>query len=130
MSTEHEKMNSDYIWVRNHSTADTGPQPRTHGYHYLYYHVPNAQERIEMAWRSLGRQYDWDLEKFRLAKKPVDQGNKRRIWKNFFRLVKNPGGFIYWKTYRFSSIRGRWQHAAFAFLIVGMLVAGKSQDSF
>lgn len=48
----------------------------------------------------MGRQYDWELEKYRLSKKPVDKGNKRRGFKNFFRLVKNPLGYIGWKTYR------------------------------
>lgn len=46
----------------------------------------------------MGRQYDWELEKFRLSKKPTDRGNKRRGFKNFFRLVKNPIGYISWKT--------------------------------
>lgn len=48
----------------------------------------------------MGRQYDWELEKYRLSKKPTDRGNKRRGFKNFFRLVKNPLGYIGWKTYR------------------------------
>jgi len=48
----------------------------------------------------MGKQYDWELEKFRLGKKPVDKGNKRRGFKNFFRFVKNPLGYISWKTYR------------------------------
>lgn len=39
---------------------------RTHGYNYLYYHAPNKRERLEMMWRSMGKQYDWELEKFRL----------------------------------------------------------------
>lgn len=46
----------------------------------------------------MGRQYDWELEKFRLSKKPTDRGNKRRGFKNFFRFVKNPIGYISWKT--------------------------------
>ncbi len=50
--------------------------------------------------RSMGRQYDWELEKFRLSKKGTDKGNKRRGFKNFFRLIKNPLGYIGWKTYR------------------------------
>ena len=48
----------------------------------------------------MGKQYDWELEKFRLGKKPIDKANKRRGFKNFFRFVKNPLGYISWKTYR------------------------------
>ena len=46
----------------------------------------------------MGKQYDWELEKYRLSKKPNDRGNKRRGFKNFFRFVKNPIGYIHWKT--------------------------------
>jgi len=48
----------------------------------------------------MGKQYDWELEKYRLGKKPVDKGNKKRGLKNFFRLVKNPFGYIAWKSHR------------------------------
>lgn len=50
--------------------------------------------------RSMGKQYDWELEKYRLSKKPIDKANKKRGFKNFFRLVKHPLGYISWKTYR------------------------------
>ena len=45
---------------------DADVKLRTHGYHYLYTHVPNKKERIEMIHRSMGRAYDWELEKFRV----------------------------------------------------------------
>ena len=48
----------------------------------------------------MGKQYDWELEKYRLSKKPTDRGNKRRGFKNFFRFVKNPLGYIGWRTQR------------------------------
>lgn len=51
--------------------------------------------------RSIGKQYDWELEKFRLGKKGVDRGNKRRAFKNFFRFVKNPISYTFWKIDRF-----------------------------
>ena len=51
----------------------------------------------------MGKQYDWELEKYRLGKKSVDKGNKRRMIKNFFRFVKNPIGYISWKTIRWFS---------------------------
>ena len=126
--SEHDKMVSDYIWVKDHASADSGPQPRTHGQHYLYYRTPNSSERLEMTWRSLGRQYDWELEKFRCAKKPVDQGNKRRIFKNAFRFIKNPGGYIYWKTFKFREHRGRFIQLGMGMMIFSLFVYGKNQN--
>jgi len=93
--------------VRDHTQADAWGQARTHGYNYLYYHVPNKRERLEMIYRSMGKQYDWELEKFRLAKKYPDRGNKRRWFKNMFRLIKHPMGYLWWKTYRFRTAKGR-----------------------
>lgn len=40
---------------------------RTHGEHYIYYNTINRAERLEMIYRSIGKQYDWDLEKYRVA---------------------------------------------------------------
>lgn len=96
----HDKMIQDQIWVRPHIASDAHVETRTHGQHYLYLGAPNANERIEMAYRSMGRQFDWDMEKFRNSAKPSDKGNKRRFWKNFARVFKNPIGYAYWKTYR------------------------------
>jgi hypothetical protein len=45
---------------------DADVKLRTHGYHYLYEHVPNKRERLEMIYRSMGRAHDWELEKFRV----------------------------------------------------------------
>mmetsp|Transcript_37950 Transcript_37950/g.58756 ORF Transcript_37950/g.58756 Transcript_37950/m.58756 type:complete len:101 (-) Transcript_37950:438-740(-) len=96
-----DRMNSDYIWVRDHTAADSWAQARTHGYNYLYYHAPNKMERTEMIYRSMGAQHDWELEKFRLGKKYPDRGNKRRLIKNALRLFKNPAGYLFWKSYKF-----------------------------
>lgn len=98
--SSHDKMTQDQIWVRPNSNADALTESRTHGQHYLYHAAPNAQERIEMAYRSLGRQFDWDMEKFRNGPKPADRGNRRRFLKNVARFVKNPVGYTYWKSYR------------------------------
>jgi len=106
-ATTHEKMQTDYLWMRDHTQADSWAQARTHGYNYLYYHVPNKRERLEMIYRSMGKQYDWELEKFRLSKKYPDRGNKRRWWKNLFRVVKHPLGYLFWKTYKFRTAKGR-----------------------
>lgn len=54
-----------------------------------------------MSYRSLGQSCDWELEKYRMAAKSSDKGNRRRFFKNFARLVKNPFGYSYWKGYRF-----------------------------
>ena len=96
----HDKMIQDQIWVRTHNSADNVSDQRTLGQHYLYYATPNAAERIEMSYRSIGRIHDWDMEKYRLGKKPSDKGNRRRFFKNFARFVKNPLGYLFWKNQR------------------------------
>jgi len=53
-----------------------------------------------MAYRSLGKTYDWELEKFRLSKKPNDKGNKRRFFRNVFRFVKHPFAYVAWASAR------------------------------
>ena len=42
----------------------------------------------------MGKQYDWELEKFRLSKKPIDKGNKKRMLRNLMRFIKHPYGYI------------------------------------
>lgn len=58
----------------------------------------------------MGKQFDWEMERFRLGKKPIDRANKRRLLKTGLRFIKNPYGFIYWRLYRNNnlSFRGRW----------------------
>ena len=36
-----DKMETDYIWIRNNPALDSDVKFRTHGYHYVYDHVPN-----------------------------------------------------------------------------------------
>lgn len=67
----------------------------------MYQRIPNTAERYEMVLRSLGKQYDWELERFRIAKKPIDAGNKKRLTKNLLRFIKNPIGYIYHKGHNF-----------------------------
>jgi len=50
-----------------------------------------------MTLRSLGRQWDWDLEKYRMSEKTIDAGTKKRFTKNVLRMVKNPIGYTYWR---------------------------------
>lgn len=106
MSTLQDKMQTDYTWIR--SAPAENPRQRVHGYNYIYNNAPNKFERLEMIYRSIGKQFDWELEKFRLSKKNIDRGNKRRLFKNFFRFVKNPGGYIYWKTFRLAEHNPRF----------------------
>ena len=94
-------METDNIWIKTHPEQAQLEQTRTFGQHYMYDSVPNSKERVEMSFRSLGRQYDWDLEKYRIGKKSSDKGNKRRFLKNIARMVKNPLGYGHWKSRRF-----------------------------
>ena len=61
-----DKMETDYLWIRGNPAVDSDVKLRTHGYHYVYEHVPNKTERLEMIYRSMGRAHDWELEKFRV----------------------------------------------------------------
>ena len=103
MSTQN-KMASDYLWVR-HAPTEEGSKVRNHGYSYLYNRAPNRIERLESIYRSIGKTYDWELEKFRLSKKSVDKANKRRLFRNFARFVKNPVAYVFWAS-------SRWQMAS------------------
>lgn len=53
-----------------------------------------------MIYRSIGKTYDWELEKFRLGKKFVDKGNKRRLFRNAARFAKHPLAYITWSLSR------------------------------
>ena len=103
----HDNMQTDYLYVRDNTRVDDNCAMRTHGYNYLYYHAPNKGERLEMMYRSMGRQHDWELEKFRVGKKFPDRGNKKRVLKNIVRFIKNPMGYLWWKTYRLRQAKAR-----------------------
>ena len=81
-----------------------------------------------MIWRSMGKAHDWELEKFRLAKKFPDKGNKRRFFKNLFRLFKHPMGYMYWKSYNFFLAKGRLPVTAMGFGFFFMLFNYKCQS--
>ena len=123
----HDKMQTDYVWLRDHSTADDWVKARTHGQHYLYNHVPNKRERLEMIYRSIGKQNDWELEKFRAAKKFPDRGNKKRLWKNFFRFLKHPIGYYYWKTFTWQRNKPRLIAITMGIGFLSMLISYKQQ---
>ena len=48
-----------------------------------------------------------------MGKKGVDRGNKRRFFKNAFRFIKHPLGYVGWKSYRFLSTMPRILTIAF-----------------
>ena len=100
MATLQDQMRMDSQWIKTNPATDININTRTHGQHYIYNYAPNLYERTEMSMRSIGKQYDWDLEKYRNAKKPADRGNKRRFFKNVFRFIKNPIGYSFWKSQR------------------------------
>ncbi len=43
----------------------------------------------------------------KLAKKFPDRGNKKRWFKNTFRFFKHPMGYLFWKTYKARTAKGR-----------------------
>ena len=115
-----DKISADQVWVRNHSYHDKFIPNLTQGQHWPLFHAPNLEERSEMTYRTIGKLYDWDLEKFRADNKKADKGNKRRLMKNLARFCKNPVAYAYWK------IGSRFRHTRvtvviFAFLFFGYL---------
>ncbi len=111
----HDKMIADQVWVRPHSTHDKAT-PKSMGQYFFMYQAPNFRERIEMSYRALGKQFDWDLEKYRLSRKPADKGNRRRLVKNIVKICKNPGGYFLWKTFNW----GNFMRLPIAFVLMSL----------
>ena len=103
----HDKVVADQVWVRPHSSEHKAPQ-KSIGQFFFMFQAPNYKERIEMSYRTLGRMWDWDLERFRLSRKANDKGNRRRLLRNLVRLVKNPGGYVLWKTWKWNQFPRLW----------------------
>jgi len=82
---------------------------------------------MEMIYRSMGRQHDWELEKFRCGKKFPDRGNKKRLVKNIVRFAKNPIAYIYWKTFKLRLAKARMPVTALGIGLILMLVDYKKQ---
>lgn len=93
--SSQKNMALDYLWVR-HAPIEEGLKVKNFGQYHQYDNAPNSLERLEMTYRTMGKAYDWELEKFRLGKKPIDRGNKRRFFRNVFKFVKNPIAYWYW----------------------------------
>lgn len=114
-------MQTDYTWIRSNPVEN--PRQRVHGYNYIYNIAPNRMERLEMIYRSIGKQFDWELERFRLSRKQIDRGNKRRIVKNFFRFIKHPVGYFFWKTYRLTESHApRFMVIGISFMVLNMFL--------
>ncbi len=94
-------METDHLWVKP-APGKPVNGPNSFGQFYLDPAAPNFKEQLEMSYRSLGKAYDWELEKYRMVSKSADVGNRRRFFKNFARFFKNPFGYTYWKSYRYS----------------------------
>ena len=62
---------------------------------------------------------------YKMGKKFPDRGNKRRFIKNVFRMIKNPLGYFYWKTYRFASYKGRIMYMGAFFTILTTFIKYK-----
>ena len=112
MATSYQQLQQDASWTMPNPATDAYLNTRTHGHIYVNEYAPNYDERMEMTYRSLGRQYDWDMEKFRIGNKPADKGNKRRFFRNAFRFIKNPFGASFWRL-RWFQLRGRPLKALF-----------------
>ena len=66
-------------------------------------------ERADMISRALAKETDGDFGKFvNSTRKPRDNAQKWRAFKNIARFVKNPFGYTYWKTAIFRS-QSRWR---------------------
>ncbi len=113
MSQIHEKKHTNYFWIRNNPALDADVKLGTHGYQYLYEHVPNKKERLDMIYRSMeelmtGNLNDLEYNILIQARKKFPyKGNKKIFFKNLFRLFNHPLGMIYWKSYKQRCGKGR-----------------------
>lgn len=86
------------LWLRRNPDSNAfKPQANQYGQHFFHYGAANADERLEMTYRAVGREYNWELRNYIMSKKPADKGNRRRFLKNAVRFVKNPFGYVYWR---------------------------------
>ena len=92
----HDKMITDQTWIRPQANASKFVDQNNFGQHFINDKAGNYHERVEMSLRAMATKYDWDYERFRLSRKKVDPGNKRRFMKNVARMFKNPIGYFTW----------------------------------
>eukprot|EP00357_Protocruzia_adherens_P019823 CAMPEP_0115003836 /NCGR_PEP_ID=MMETSP0216-20121206/18852_1 /TAXON_ID=223996 /ORGANISM="Protocruzia adherens, Strain Boccale" /LENGTH=211 /DNA_ID=CAMNT_0002369725 /DNA_START=30 /DNA_END=665 /DNA_ORIENTATION=- len=90
---------------------------KTHGIHYFMPGVSNQFERAVAIHRAIGKDNNGDISKWMQSKKGVDRGEAWRVMKNLSRFVKNPLGYLYWKTTGlFDSGRIRIHHLMLLFI--------------
>ena len=88
---------TEYLYDRDNPKSAL--RERTTGIQGLFYGVPNINERAEMIGRALAKEQDGDYAKFvNSTKKPRDNAQKWRAFKNIARFYKNPFGYLFWKT--------------------------------
>ena len=65
----------------------------------MFFGAPNMFERAEMVNRAMLKEHDGDYTKFvNSTKKPRDDAQRYRAFKNIARFYKNPLGYMYWKV--------------------------------
>ena len=76
-----------------------------------------------MSYWTMGKNYDWELEKYRMAAKSSDLGNRRWFFKNLAWFIKNPYGYTYWKSYRLTW-GANFMNMLFGLTILGSFYSG------
>ena len=64
-----------------------------------------------------------------MQKKFPDRGNKRRFFKNLFRFIKHPIGYLYWKTFKIRQPKGRIITTMLGLGLIGTLYKYKMESS-
>ena len=87
---------TEYLYDRDNPKSHF--RQRITGIQSLFYGVPNINERADMIGRALAKETDGDFAKFVMTtRKPRDNAQKWRAFKNFARFFKNPVGYSFWK---------------------------------
>ena len=87
---------TEYLYDRENPKSHL--RQRLTGIEGLFHGVPNINERADMIGRALAKETDGDFTKFvQGMKKPRDEAQKMRAFKNIARFIKNPLGYMYWK---------------------------------
>ena len=87
---------TEYLYDRDNPKSVM--RQRLTGIEGFMYGVPNINERADMIGRALAKDTDGDFFKFvNNAKKPRDNAQRWRAFKNIARFFKNPVGYVYWK---------------------------------
>merc|ERR1719464_2133799 len=123
---------TEYLYDRDNPKSNF--RQRLTGLEGFMYGVPNINERADMTARALMKSTDGDFGKFvNTMKKPRDNAQKWRAFKNIARFFKNPVGYTYWKVDPFhSQNRIRFMYCLLVFhlyqsFIVWMMVKNKKE---